>query len=275
MQSFSYTRARSVAEAVAAMRAATDGAYLAGGMSLIPLLKERNGGPGTLIDVGRLDALRAIRRDGADLEIGALATHDAVASSAVVAAAIPGLARLAGGIGDPQVRNRGTLGGALAANEPAADYPAAVLALGASIVTDRRTIAADAFFTGPFATALAPDELLTAVRFPVPGRAAFARFDRGTSRYPLAGVFVALGRDGVRVAITGVGGCVFRAARVEDRLRREFSPRALDGLAVEQLTPDGVSLDSGRLVDDLHGSAAYRGHLALVMARRAVAAALR
>lgn len=264
MQAFRYTRAGSVAEAVAAVRAADDGAYLAGGMTLVPLLREREGGPGTLVDINRIDSLRAIRRDGDVIEIGALATHDAVACSAVVAAAIPALARLAGAIGDPQVRNRGTLGGALAANEPAAEYAAAVLALDAAIVTDRRTIAAASFFAGPFATTLAPGELVTAVRFPVPARAAYARFDHGTSRYPLAGVFVAAGDAEVRVAVTGAGPQAFRWTNLEQRLTRAFAPHAVDGAALE----------TARLTDDLHGSAAYRAHLALVLARRAVAAAM-
>lgn len=263
MHDFAYHRATSIADAVTAMRDAQWGAYLGGGMTLIPRLKQRLSSPSTLIDIGRLDGLRAIDVDGGIVEIGALATHAAVATSAAVTAAIPALARLAGDIGDPQVRNRGTLGGALAGNDPAADYPAATLALDAAIVTDRRVIAACAFFRGPFETALAADELITAVRFPVPLQAGYARFNRGTSRYAVAGVFVARSRDGVRVAVTGAGPCVFRHHAMEERLSADFAPAALDG----------IHLAARGLNDDHLAGARYRAHLVPIMARRAVALA--
>lgn len=263
MYPFRYHRPASVEDALAALRGAADGRLLAGGMTLLPALKQRLAAPGDVIDLGGLDALRAIRLIDAAVEIGALATHDAVAASAEVGRDIPALAALAGGIGDPQVRNRGTLGGAIANNDPAGDYPAAVLALDAIVHTDRRRIAADDYFRGLFETALAPDEIITKVSFPVPYQAAYARFDQPASRYALVGVFVARTPSGVRVAVTGAAPCVFRPAAIEERLSAHFTPDALAGLAIE---PDGLNAD-------IHASAEYRAHLIMVMTRRAVAAA--
>ena len=263
MYDFIYRRATSVADAVAAKRQDADAQFLAGGMSLIPILKQRLASPSALIDLRDLDALRSIRLVGDRLIVGSLATHDAIARSSVVRTAIPALAFMAGEIGDPQVRHAGTLGGAVAQNDPAADYPAAVLGLAAVIVTDRREIAADDFFRGLFETALEPDELIIEIAFPVPERAGYARFCQLASRYPLVGVLAAKTVVGVRVAVIGAGACVFRLAEFEDALTEDF---AADAIAAIALPEDGLN-------SDLHGSAAYRAHLIGVLARRAVAAA--
>ena len=206
--------------------------------------------------------LRGIRREGDELVIGAMATHAEVAESAEARAAIPAVAELAGHIGDPQVRNRGTLGGSLAHDDPAADYPAAVLALAATVVTDRRRIPADAFFKGMFETALLPDEIITSVRFPVPERAAYAKFPHPASRFALVGVMVAQGPAGIRVAVTGAGTSVFRATSLEEALAKRFRPESLEPVSVpwQGLQSDGFA------------SAEYRAHLVGVLARRAVAA---
>ena len=264
MYDFTYHRATSVADAVAARRRDADAQFLAGGMSLIPILKQRLASPSVLIDLRDLDTLRSIRRAGDRLIVGAMATHDAIARSAVVRTAIPALAFMAGEIGDPQVRHAGTLGGAVANNDPAADYPAAVLGLAAVIVTDRREIAADGFFRGLFETALEPDELITGIAFPVAERAGYARFCQLASRYPLVGVLAAKTVAGVRVAVIGAGACVFRVAEFEDALAEDYTPEALASLVVPE---DGLN-------SDLHGSAAYRAHLIGVLARRAVVAEL-
>ena len=204
--------------------------------------------------------LTGIRRDGDTLVVGAASTHAEVASSDVVRAAIPALAHLAGHIGDPQVRNRGTLGGSIAHADPAADYPAALLALAAAVATDRRQIAAGDFFTGVFQTALEPDEVITAVRFPVPARAAYEKFGNPASRFAIAGVFVAQGAGGVRVAVTGAGTQPFRVSAYEAALSARFAPDALESASIP---PDD-------LVSDLHAGAEYRAHLVGVLARRAV-----
>jgi carbon-monoxide dehydrogenase medium subunit len=264
MHDFMYRRATSVADALAAKRQDADARYLAGGMSLIPILKQRLASPGLLIDLRHLEALRLIRLAGDRLIIGALATHDAIARSPVVRTAIPALAFMAGEIGDPQVRNAGTLGGAVANNDPAADYPAAVLGLGAAVVTDRRELAADDFFGGLFQTALEPDELITEIAFPIPERAGYARFCQLASRYPLVGVLAAKTVMGVRVGVIGAGACVFRIPEFEDALAGDFAADALGGLAMPEYG----------LNNDLHGSAGYRAHLIGVLARRAVRDAL-
>lgn len=263
MYPFAYHRPTSLPEALAVLRDAADGRLIAGGMSLLPALKQRLASPSDIVDLGGLAELRSIRLAGVTLEIGALATHDAVATSPEVGCAIPALAALAGGIGDPQVRNRGTLGGSLATNDPAADYPAAVLALNAVVHTDRRAINADDFFKGMFETALAQDEIITRVSFPLPSHAAYARFQQPASSYTLVGAFVARTADGVRVAVTGAGPSVFRPTAIEKRLAAAFAPAALDGLAI---APEGLNTD-------VHGSAEYRAHLVTVMVMRAVAAA--
>jgi len=263
MHAFRYQRPSSVAEAVSALAAAADGKVIAGGMTLIPVMKQRLAQPSDIIDLGGIGGLDAIAIDGDSLVVGAMATHDAVAHSPEARRAIPALADVAGDIGDPQVRNRGTIGGSIANNDPAADYPAAVVALGATIRTDRRRIAADDFFTGLFETALEDDELIVEVSFPVPEKAGYAKFKQPASRYALAGVMVTKDPDGVRLAVTGAAPCVFRVIEMEAALTARFRPAALDGLEVPA---EGLNAD-------IHGSAQYRAHLIGVMAKRAVAAA--
>ncbi len=263
MQDFEFQRAATVADAVEALRAAPEGKLLAGGQSLLPVLKLNLAAPSALISISAISQLKGVRREGAVLVIGAGTTHAEVASSGDVQSALPGLSALAEQIGDPQVRNRGTLGGSIAHNDPAADYPAALVALGATIVTDRRELAAEAFFTGMFETALARDELVTAVKFPIVQRAGYAKFPNPASKYAIVGVMVAQGSGGVRVAVTGAGPCVFRFAAAEKALAQRFAPEAIDGLthpADDQLS-------------DLHAAADYRAHLIPVMTKRAVAAA--
>jgi len=263
MHDFRYQRPTTVSEAVAASREAADGQFLAGGMTLIPTLKHRLAMPSDLIDVSGIADLGSITREGAAIGVGALATHDDVSSHAVVRNSIPGLAALAAGIGDPQVRNRGTIGGSAAINDPAADYPAAILALGATIHTDRRQIAADAFFTGMFETALTADELIMRIGFPIPETSNYIKFTKTASHYPIVGVMVAKSSGGVRLAVTGAGPSVFRVPEMEAALTVDFSPAALDGLKVSAET----------LNADIHASAEYRAHLITVMAQRAVAEA--
>lgn len=264
MYDFNYVRPTSLAEAEKALAAAgEDGKLLAGGQTLLPTLKQRLARPETVVDLGGIADLAGIKVDGKTVTIGALTPHDAVARSADVRKAIPALAQLAGNIGDPQVRNRGTIGGSLANNDPAADYPAAALGLGATILTSKRSIAADDFFQGLFTTALEPTEIIKAVSFPVPEKAGYAKFDQPASRFALVGVFVAKTAGGVRVAVTGAGPCVFRVKEMEDKLAADFTPQAIEG----------VQAPASDLNSDIHGSAEYRAHLVNVMARRAVAAA--
>lgn len=264
MYDFDYRRATDVADAKAALGGRGAAKLLAGGMSLLPVLKQRLARYDRIVDLGSVDALRGIQREGGELVIGAMTTHATVAASPLVAAAIPALAQLAGGIGDPLVRNRGTLGGSLANADPAADYPAAVLALDAAIATDRRTIPAAEFFTGLFETALAADEIIQAVRFRAPARAGYAKYRHPASRFALVGVFVAAGRDGIRVGVTGARPAAFRWTEAEGALAARFSPDALDG----------VALSAAGLNADIHASAEYRAHCVHVMAKRAVAAAV-
>lgn len=263
MHPFTYHRAASIDDARARLAADADARLLAGGMTLLPTLKHRLASPSALIDISRLASLRAIARDGELLTIGAAVTHRGVADDDTVRATIPALADLASRIGDPQVRARGTLGGSLANNDPAADYPAAVLGLGARVRTDRRVIEADGFFTGMFATALQPDEIVTAVEFPVPRRAAYAKCPHPASGYAMTGVFVAVAADGgVRVAVTGAAAGVFRWREAEVALASSTEPGVLAGLP----------LDESAMNEDLHASAAYRANLVRVMTVRAVAA---
>lgn len=262
MYEFAYHRPATIDEAVAALEAAGDGKLLAGGQTLIPTLKQRLAAPTDLIDLGAIPDLKGVRAEGSRILVGAGATHAEIANAADIRDRIPALADLAGGIGDPQVRNRGTIGGAIANNDPAADYPAALLALGATVRTNKREIAADDFFTGLFETALEPTEIVTAVAFPVPEAAAYASFRNPASGYPIAGVMVARGPAGTRVAITGAGPCAFRSAEMESALAATFSADALADIAIPA---DGLNAD-------IHASAAYRAHLVGVMARRAVAA---
>lgn len=264
MFTFAYHRAASVADAVERLRSSDDGAFLAGGMTLIPVLKQRLAAPSDLVDISGIGSLRAITAERNVVTIGALATHSAVADSPVVRERLPAVAALAAGIGDPQVRNRGTIGGSLANNDPAADYPAAVLGSGATIVTNNRSIAADDFFEGLFTTALEPGEIIVEVRFPIPERAAYAKFQQPASRFALTGVFVAKTANGVRVAVTGASESgVFRWGEAEAALSADFSADAIAGLSVPA---DGM-------VSDLHGTPAYRANLVKVMTQRAVSAA--
>ncbi|MCZ8133294.1 MAG: xanthine dehydrogenase family protein subunit M [Steroidobacteraceae bacterium] len=258
MYEFEYVRPQTVATAVEQGGA---GQYLAGGMTLLPTLKLRLAQPGRLVDLNALPELQGIRVDGNVVRIGAMTRHADVARSAELRRAAPVLAELAGGIGDPHVRNRGTIGGSVANNDPAADYPAAVLGLGATVVTSAREIAGDDFFTGMFSTALAAGELIRRIDFPVPKRAAYAKFPNPASRYAMAGVLVAETAGGIRVAVTGAGPCVFRVPEFEAALTRRFAPEALDGL---EIPSDGLN-------QDLHGSPEYRAALVTVMAQRAVA----
>jgi aerobic carbon-monoxide dehydrogenase medium subunit len=263
MYAFEYNRPTTLSSAVAAL-AKSDAKALAGGMTLLPTMKQRLASPSAIIDLRDVSELAGLAREGEALVIGAMTRHREVAHSAVVQAAIPALAKLAGGIGDPHVRNRGTIGGSLANNDPSADYPAAALALAATIVTSKRRIAADDFFTGLFETALEPGEIINKVSFPVPQKASYMKFANPASRYAIVGVFVAKTAGGVRVAVTGAGANgVFRVSALEAALNANFSPSALEAAAVSK---DGLN-------SDIHADAEYRAHLIGVMARRAVAAA--
>ncbi len=263
MYAFEYHRPHTLSGALADLEKA-DAKALAGGMTLLPTMKQRLAQPSALIELKDVAELTGITRDGNTLSIGAMTRHAEVNRSPVVKAAIPALAALAAGIGDPHVRNRGTIGGSLANNDPAADYPAAVLALGATIVTSKRRITAEDYFKGLFETALEPGELITQVSFPIPQKAAYMKFANPASRYALVGVFVARTAGGVRVAVTGAGEQgVFRASAFEAALNANFLPSALDG----------VSVPASGLNSDIHADAEYRAHLIGVMARRAVAAA--
>jgi aerobic carbon-monoxide dehydrogenase medium subunit len=266
MYAFEYQRAKSVADASSAL-AKTGGKALAGGQSLVGAMKLRLANPGTVVDLSGIPDLKGIKKDGsgdnAAIVIGALTTHAEVASSPVVRQAIPALAELAEGIGDRQVRNRGTIGGSIANNDPAADYPAAVLALGATVQTNKRKIAADDFFKGMYETALAADEIITSVSFPIPKKAAYVKFPQPASRFALVGVLVADTRSGIRVAVTGAAAHVHRATAIENALAKSFTADAAKA----------VKISSDHLNTDLHGSAEYRAHLVSVLASRAVAAA--
>ena len=260
MYAFRYHRAGSIDEAVRLHGNCEDPGYLAGGHTLLPTLKMRLAQPSDLIDLGAIDALKHTSADTDTLTIGAGVRHNDVAR---MTHPIPALAGLAGEIGDFQVRNRGTLGGSIANADPAADYPAALVGLGATILTDRRQIAADDFFVDLFETALEQGELVTSVAFPAPRRAAYMKFPNPASRYAIVGVFVAWTASGMRVAVTGAGASVFRVADMEEALARDFSPEALADI---QVSEDGLN-------SDIHATSDYRAHLVSVMARRAVAIA--
>jgi carbon-monoxide dehydrogenase medium subunit len=262
MFAFQYRKAKSLKEAGELLAKDDEAKALSGGMTLIPTLKARLANPTQLVDLNGLSELTGIEvKDGA-LVIGAMTRHQQVATSKVVRDAIPALASLASSIGDPQVRNRGTLGGSVANNDPAADYPSAVLGLNAKIVTNKREIAADDFFQGMFATALEPGELIVRIAFPLPKKAAYAKFPHPASGYAMAGVFVAQTADGIRVAVTGAGPGVFRWSEAEQALGKGMNPAA-----IEKLT-----LAADDLNEDIHGTREYRAQLAKVMATRAVAA---
>jgi aerobic carbon-monoxide dehydrogenase medium subunit len=263
MYNFEYHKAKNVAEASALITQKPEAKLVAGGMTLIPTLKQRLAKPSDLVDLNGLSELRGIKREGNAVAIGAMTRHVEVAESAEVKQAIPALAHLASHIGDPAVRNRGTLGGSISNNDPAADYPAAVVALNATVITNQRKIAADEFFKGMFETALQSGEIVTAVSFPIPERAAYMKFPNPASRYAIVGVFVAKHKHGVRVAVTGAGPCVFRQKEMEAALTKSFSADAIKSIVQKQ---DGLN-------GDIHASPEYRAHLVGVMARRAVAAA--
>lgn len=264
MYAFEYHRPTSLRQAASLGTQVEDAQFLAGGHTLLPTMKQRLAAPSNLIDLGQVQELRGIERSSRSVTIGAMTTHATVANSNDVQEAIPALAELAEQIGDPHVRNRGTIGGSIANNDPAADYPAACLALGATIVTNKRKIPADEFFRGLFETALEDGEIITKVSFPVPTKAAYAKFRNPASRYALVGVFVAKRAGEVRVAVTGAGANgVFRVPAMEKALSQRFTAKSLDGVIV---SPDGLN-------SDIHADAGYRAHLIGVMARRAVKAA--
>jgi len=264
MYAFEYYRPQTVADAAKLLTANKDAKLLAGGHTLIPTMKQRLANPKTIVDLGRIGELRGISKSGNALVIGAMTTHTEVADSPVVRSSIARLADVAGIIGDPHVRHRGTIGGSVANNDPAADYPAALLALGATIATNRREIKADDFFKGLFATALQEGEIITRISLPIPAKFGYAKFPNPASRYALVGVAVAQAGSGPRVAVTGAGkNGVFRHAAMEAALAKGWSAQSLAGIAT----------DASQMMSDIHADAAYRAHLVGVMARRAVAAA--
>jgi carbon-monoxide dehydrogenase medium subunit len=263
MYAIEYQKPKSVAEAAQAL-ANSGGKALAGGQSLVAAMKLRLAQPGTVVDLGGIAELKGIRKEGNALVIGALTRHAEVVSSSVVKGAIPALCALAEGIGDRQVRNMGTIGGSIANNDPAADWPAALVGCNATVITSKRQLPAEQFFKGMYETALGPDEIVTGVSFPIPKRAAYSKFPNPASRFALVGVFVAQLADGaVRVAVTGAAPAVFRATAVETALAKSFTADAAKGAKV----------DAKGLNSDLHGSPEYRAHLIPVIAARAVAAA--
>lgn len=262
MYAFQYQRPSSVSQAVGAL--GSDGRYLAGGQSLVQAMRLRLASTETLVDLSAVGGLRGIQREGSSLKIGAMTRHSEVARSDEVRSAIPALAELAKGIGDPMVRNQGTLGGSIANADPAADYPAAVLGLGATVQTERRSIAGDDFFRDLFTTALAPGELIVSVAFPIPQRAGYVKLEQPASRFALVGVMVSQGAGGVRVAVTGARSHVFRVPEMEQALARDFRPQAIES----------IRIDASGCNSDLHGSAEYRAAMVTVIARRAVEKAL-
>src|SRR2546421_659222 len=266
MHAFQYHRPTSSKEAIGLAGQKAEGRYLAGGQSLVQAMKLRLSSPSDLIDLGTIKELAGIKVSGSAVEIGAMTRHAEVAASAEVKRAVPSLAAMAGMIGDRQVRHMGTIGGSLANNDPAADYPAAVLALGATITTNKRKIEADKFFKGLYETALEAGGLITSGSFPPPQRAAYMKFKNPASRFAIVGVFVAdFGGGKVRVGVTGAGPSAFRQAEMEKALSAKFAPEAVASIKVK---PDGLN-------NDLHASPEYRAHLVTVMAKRAVEAALK
>jgi carbon-monoxide dehydrogenase medium subunit len=265
MYATSYHRASTVNEAVNLRAAQDEGRYLSGGMTLIATMKQRLAAPTDLIDLRHVPGLKGITVQGRTVRIGAATPHADVAASAAIRAVCPALCNLAGMIGDPHVRHMGTIGGSVANNDPAADYPSAVLGLNATVITDRREIPADEFFFGMFETALQDTEMLTAIRFEAPDKAGYAKFANPASRYALTGVFVSQSASGVRVAVTGAGASgVFRVSEMEAALAASFAPESVAGIAV----------DSSLLMADMHATSDYRANLVRVMAKRAVQAAL-
>ena len=265
MHAFNYHRPSNVNDAAAQAAKSADARVLAGGQSLVQAMKLRLSAPTDIIDLGMLKELAGIKVDGKAVTLGAMTRHAEVADSAEVKKAIPALANLASKIGDRMVRNMGTLGGSVAHSDPSADYPAAVLGLGATITTNKRNIEADKYFKGLFETALEQGEIITSISFPVPRRAAYMKFDNPASRYAIVGVFVADFGGKVRVAVTGAGACAFRVEEMEKALAAKFAPESVANIKVP---------DKG-LNSDLHAKADYRAHLITIMAKRAVEAAAR
>ena len=264
MYAFTYHRPASARQAAGLLARKEDAKILAGGHTLLPTMKQRLASPTALIDLGACGDLKGIVRKGRVVVIGAMSTQGEVAESAIVQEAIPGLAYLASHIGDPHVRHRGTIGGSVANNDPAADYPAALLALGATIVTNRRKLVADDFFIGLYETALEEGEIITRVVFPVVSKAGYAKFRNPASRYALVGVFVAKRGSDIRVAVIGAGeGGVFRWLEAETALKARFAPKSLEGL---KHSATGINAD-------MHADAEYRAHLIGVMTKQAVAQA--
>ncbi len=263
MYDFAYLKADSIDDAAAKLRGYEEAKLLAGGMTLLPTLKQRLANPTALIDLNGIPGLAGIKVDGAAVTVGAMTRHIDVAKSRDLQKAIPALAYLASRIGDPAVRNRGTIGGSISNNDPAADYPSALLALDAVVKTNRREIKADDFFTGMFETTLEHGEIVTAVTFPVPERAAYMKFPNPASRYAMVGVFVAKTKSGARVAVTGAGRAVFHQRDMEAALSNKWSS---DVVANVRQSPEGLN-------SDIHASAEYRAHLVTIMAKRAVQAA--
>jgi carbon-monoxide dehydrogenase medium subunit len=262
MHNFEYHLASDLDAASKALSGAEDGKLMAGGMTLIPTLKQRLAAPSDVVDLGAIGSLKGIKKDGDTIVIGAMTCHADVADSDVVQSAIPALAVLAGGIGDPAVRHRGTIGGSVANADPAADYPGGLVGLGATVVTSKREIAADDFFLGLFETALEDGEIITAVKFPIPKKAHYQKFRHTASGYAVVGVMVAQTKDGVRVGVTGAAGSAFRATNFEEALSKDFSVKAVEG----------ISQSAEDLLSDIHFSAEYRAHIVGVFVRRAVAA---
>ena len=264
MYSFTYHRPTTVRQAVNLLTKDPEAKLLAGGHSIIPVMKLRLAKPTALIDMGKIEGLSGIELKGRSIVIGAFARHYEVANSKVVKDALPVLAKLAGEIGDPAVRHRGTIGGSIAHNDPNADYPVACLGLGATIITSKRRISADEFFKGMFDTALEPNEIITKISFPLAKKAAYQKFKHPASGFALVGVFVSKRGSDIRVAVTGAGSSgVFRVKSFEEALKKRFSPKSIEGMSIPA---DGMS-------SDIHGSAEYRAHLVGVLARRALAAA--
>lgn len=263
MYAFDYKSPSSLSEAAQMLQNSDDGVLLAGGHTLLPTMKQRLASASDLIDLGGISELQGISVSGNTVTIGAMTTHAQVAASSDVQNSIPALAALASGIGDPQVRNKGTIGGSIANSDPSADYPAALVGLGATVNTNSRSISADDFFTGMFETALDENEIITSVSFPVPDAAGYSKFPNPASRYAVVGVFVSKGASGVRVAVTGAGPSVFRAGEMESALTSSFATSSVAD----------VSVSANGLNSDIHASAEYRAHLVTVMAKRAVAQA--
>ena len=266
MYAFTYHRPTTVRQAVNLLAKNEDAKLLAGGHSLIPVMKLRLANPPVIIDLSKVEGISGVELKGRSIVVGAMTRHADVAGSQVMKDKLPALALVPGSIGDPHVREAGTIGGSVANNDPNADYPAACLGLGATIITSKRKIPADEFFTGMFSTALEPDEIITKVSFPIAQKAAYQKFKHPASGFALVGVFVSKRSSDIRVAVTGAGANgVFRVKEFEEALAKRFAPKSLEGLSVKS---DGLN-------SDIHAGAEYRAHLIGVLARRAVADAVK